>query len=284
VPELERDDATLPEPMRAIRWIAIDGEVCLGFAEAYRPAAYFDTHKWMLQIGVLPEHRGRGVGRQLHDAAWAYVRQEGVSVISTRVKEEDPASLAFATERGFSEINRDFESLLELQRVDEAQMNRMVARIGEIELVPFSKLDSAEFRLVFHELFEDVRRDIPRPEPPVRLTFDFFQRQVIEDPLFLRDGSFVALDAGAPVGLSGVYQGANEGWVDQWLTAVQRSHRGRGIAQALKAKTVLWSKEAGYTTLRTDNNSANAAMLSINDRFGFKRSAAILTMRKEVTG
>lgn len=66
-------------------------------------------------------------------------------------------------------------------------------------------------------------------------------------------------------------------------TSGSRPWRGRtakqGIALALKAATILWAKGAGYTTVRTDNNSENHRMLEINDRLGFQRSAAILLMR-----
>lgn len=99
------------------------------------------------------------------------------------------------------------------------------------------------------------------------------------DPDFLPEGSWVALDGDKLVGFCGIYRGVNEGRVDQWLTAVARSHRKQGIALALKAATNLWAKGAGYTTVRTDNNSENHRMLEINDRLGFQRSAAILLMR-----
>jgi GNAT superfamily N-acetyltransferase len=283
VAELERDDATLPEPMRALRWIATLDGMPVGFAEAYRPASYFHPRKWMLHVGVLAAYRRRGVGTALYDAAWAQVAELGADTVSTQVREDDQASITFADQRGLVELNRDFESLLDLQAVDPGQMVRLAERMPpNLTLLSFSELDKGDFRMEFHRLFEVVRQDIPRPEPPVPLTFEFFQEQVIEDPFFLRDGTFFAIHGEEPIGFSGIYQGTNDGWVDQWLTAVRRDWRGRGIAQALKAKIILWSRANGYRTLRTDNSSLNAPILTVNESLGFQRSAAIITMRRHL--
>lgn len=277
--QLRRDDTTLPEPMRARRWLAaVDGQP-VGFAEAYRPAGTFHIGKWMVGVGVAAEFRSRGIGSDLFATVDASIRAGEVVHASTRVNETDGVSMRFAEARGFRELHREFESLLNLSDLDETGLERLRAPAAGVRLASLAALDSPSFRRAFHELFEEVRRDVPRPEPPVRLEFDFFEKQVLQDPDLLAEGTWLALDGHRLVGFSGTFRGVREGWVDQWLTGVVREYRGQGWALALKASTLLWAKRAGYTTIRTDNNSLNARMLEINDRLGFKRSAAILTMR-----
>ncbi|NPD89737.1 MAG: hypothetical protein HGN29_13580 [Asgard group archaeon] len=60
--------------------------------------------------------------------------------------------------------------------------------------------------------------------------------------------------------------------ITQELTGVKQEYRGRGLGKWLKAEMLLKIKEdfPEVTTIRTDNATTNAAMLSINDRLGFK--------------
>lgn len=75
--------------------------------------------------------------------------------------------------------------------------------------------------------------------------------------------------------------GMSEGWWDarfpdrayQFLTAVARPWRGRGLAKALKARTLRLVRERlpGVVMMTTYNAQSNAPMLSINARLGFVR-------------
>lgn len=58
----------------------------------------------------------------------------------------------------------------------------------------------------------------------------------------------------------------------QGLTGVQEHYRGRGLGKWLKAKMLLYMRETfpDVEHVATTNASSNAAMLSINERLGFK--------------
>ncbi|HEY0868619.1 MAG TPA: GNAT family N-acetyltransferase [Fimbriimonas sp.] len=276
--ELERDEATLPEPLKTTRWMAwTDGEPS-GYAIVYRSAGSFHERKWMLHVGVAPESRAAGIGDALYRTALEAIESEGADDVSSLVREDDEASVRFAASRGFHEVGRSFESLFDLRACDPEKLQELVG--SEVDALPFAAVDTPAFRRELHEAFEAVRHDIPRPDPPVRLSFEFFQEQILDDPGFLAEGTIVALADGKPVGFTGVFCGAQEGWVDTWLTGVLPGYRGRGIAKALKARSLLWSHRAGFHTVRTENSSENGAMLAINDRLGFVRRAAILTVRR----
>ena len=81
--------------------------------------------------------------------------------------------------------------------------------------------------------------------------------------------------------------GMCEGWwdarfpkrVSQYLTAVARPWRGRGLAKALKARMLRLVREQqpGVAMMSTYNAVSNAPMLSINVRLGFVRRKEIGT-------
>ena len=57
-------------------------------------------------------------------------------------------------------------------------------------------------------------------------------------------------------------------WETQ-LTGVARNHRGLGLAQVVKMKSILNSWEYGAETIKTGNDSGNLAMIAINFKMGF---------------
>jgi GNAT superfamily N-acetyltransferase len=57
-------------------------------------------------------------------------------------------------------------------------------------------------------------------------------------------------------------------WHD--MTAVARSHRGRGIAMALKQAVIDWARANGLTALETGNDVDNAPMRAVNARLGYE--------------
>lgn len=232
--------------------------------------------EWMLEIGVVPAARRKGVGRRLLDAATDGLQGEAF----VRVAESDEESLGFAHRRGFVERKIDFPFLIDPQKVDSSLLQAWSE--SEIEIVFMADLDSGEFRRAIHELFETVRIDIPRATPPKRMDFEQFEAHVLGDDAFCWEGSLVARDSkGGLIGMSGVFNGGESHTLDQWLLAVRREWRGRGLARALKARGLLWARANGIREIRTDNDSRNAPMLSINDRIGFIRQRGLWSLSKK---
>jgi len=285
--ELTRDAERLEEKYRPYFLVAERGSEFVGFVQALRHIGSFHPQKWAIDVIVPAAYRRQGVGTALYDAILAWVLPQDPIKFTTNVFENDLDSVRFAATRGYTERKRDFESELNLADLDLGAVERIEARgLPEgIEIRRLAEIDTPEMRRAFHELFEEVRKDTPRSEPPTRLTFDFFCRQVIEDPDFIRDGTMLALDAdGNPIAFCGVFRSPFEGSVEQWLTATKREWRGKGLAAALKAAGIRWALETGVQKILTDNDSRNAHMLSINDRLGFQRKEAFLSMSKDLVG
>jgi GNAT superfamily N-acetyltransferase len=67
----------------------------------------------------------------------------------------------------------------------------------------------------------------------------------------------------------------------QGLTGVRREYRGKGVAMALKLKTIEYAQRHGYAVIKTWNESNNVGMLAINEKLGFVRQPAWVTFAKE---
>ena len=271
---MEYDDRELPEPHRERRYMAWqDG----------RPIAYAYTQtqlgapdgNWHLSVGVSEDCRNKGLGSLLLKTIEEEMQARKVTKSFTQVRESDSATLAFANSRGFFEERRDFFSVLDIQAFD-----KPMGQPTGIEFATAAQLDSDAFRRAFHAVFEEIRLDVPRATEPEPFTFDDFQTIFFGDPNLLPDGTMVATHNGEFVGFSVAFNNARDGFIDQGLTGVKRTHRGRGIAQALKTRLIHWAKNQGHRQIQADNDSRNAAMLAVNESLGFVRQEALIYMGK----
>lgn len=267
---LRRDQDTLEPHLRPSFLLAGD----FGLAEVWRDIGSYDPRRWSILVTVLPASRRQGLGDSLYRAAVATLT-DPISV-DTRVHEDDQASLRFAEARGFVETKRDFVSALNLEGKDFPAPELP----GGLTLVRLSEADSSDVRHRLHEVFEDVRRDVPRTSPATPLSFEFFQEQTIDDPHFLLDGLHLAVDGQEIVGFTGMFESTEPGVAEQWLTGVRRECRGKGVARALKVAGIRFAKERGFRTILTDNDSRNSAMLAVNESLGFVRRSGLVSLRK----
>ncbi len=280
--EFERDLERLEAHLQYHLLVAETGGEIVGGASFYRNAGQYHPRKFQLHLFVRPEFQSRGIGEALYDRVLEELRALEPISLATQVRENEPHAVQFAARQGFREVKRDFESILETRTFDASVYDGLISRLKTegIAFKTFRELDTPEFRHAFHQVFEVVRLDVPRSEPPTPLTFEFFNENVIDDPEMLQDLFWFALEGEQILGFTGGYSSSKPGWMDTWLTAVTREARGCGIAQALKALAIQAAKEAGFTSIRTDNDTRNAPMLAVNVKFGFVRQPAVLSVRK----
>ena len=105
----------------------------------------------------------------------------------------------------------------------------------------------------FYEMMTDIDRDVPSPEPYSPPTFEHFRSSLSENPNFLPEGNFIALDGETWAAMSALWrsEAADHLWVG--LTGVRRDYRRRGIALALKLRSIAFARGRGAPTLRTYN-------------------------------
>lgn len=126
--------------------------------------------------------------------------------------------------------------------------------------------------------------DIPSVDPPTRHTFDEFRREDIDAPSALLDAFYLAIDKdGRYLGVSNLFRSLDDPtFIWQGITGVRREARGRGIAMALKLRTVRYAVDKGIEHIKTWNDVHNTPMLSINEAMGFAKQPAWISYEKDL--
>lgn len=218
-----------------------------------------------LAVRVLPEHRRRGIGSELLERLLAHASGLSPEWVSGMVSEDGAESVAWVQRRGFEEYDRQ----VELSRLIRNEEERVTPPPG-IEIVELSEEHVQGAYAVAVECFPDMAVTPPIPAPP----FDEWREEEIPGPV-----TFVALDSGRVVGYAALLDRI-EGLAEHGLTAVLRSHRGRGIATALKQAQLRWASEHGYRELATWTQEGNAAMQAVNLKLGYGPRPAVINVRR----
>ena len=260
--ELEDVKRRLERQPERLYLVALEGDevVGLGFCGPSQ-----SPERTAIVVCVLPEHRRRGIGSELLDRVVAHAAQLGRPQISGMVFEDDPDSIAWVTNRGFEESQRQVELSREVGP-REAEPNPP----DGIELVELDESRHEEAYEVWAECYPDMPVSPPIPAP----TYEEWLDEEVSGPV-----TFLALDAGRVVGAAALMERV-DGLAEHGLTAVLRSHRGRGIATALKQALIHWAGEHGFRELTTWTQDGNAAMQAVNLKLGYRPRPAVINVSR----
>jgi mycothiol synthase len=276
--EIRFDDDNLDRTKYILRrYVALEpgGEKVIAFGEFAHTPQTFHPLKFYMDIEVDPPWQGRGAG----SALWARLESDlhGLGAISARAGtyEDRPAAVSFLLGKGFTGTMRMWESHLRVSDSDSTGLGEQVARLKD-EGVSLSTLEAESGRdpsclSKLHDLYLSFMPDIPLPGAFTGVPLEEFQNQYVRRPGTLLDAFFIAKDGETYVGLSSVWR--EEGRSDLWqiITGVRKEYRRRGVALALKLSVMDYAKKHGAETIKTWNASTNVAMLSLNDKLGYRR-------------
>ncbi len=280
-----RHDAERRAGRVSVRWLAsIEGHVIGSAYVGESPS--FPSEFIAVYTEVHPDHQRRGYGRALLEHAETTATNRGGKTAYSWSDETQPRSWRVLENAGYREVERGWQSVLDLSQCDPERLQGLVDRVAaagiRIASVKSIGRERDDWKRELHHLFTDVEMDVPSPFSIQRLPFADFEAQSLGSR-FVSDGFFVALDGGQLVGLTEPHRVDDApGVIAQRLTGVRHDYRGRGIAMALKARTALWALESGYSSIRTHNSQSNAPMLAINDRLGFTRGHATVVYFKDL--
>jgi GNAT superfamily N-acetyltransferase len=271
-----------------LRLVAEDRGRVVGYGQVNHMRWAFVPTKYRVDITVLPEARGRGHGTALYDELAAAVIKRAGRALASAAKESMTDGVRFLTKRGYREVKRDWESRLFVKAFDFARFETADDRVGKqgiriVTLADEMQRDPAALQKAF-ELCEDCRMDIPSVDPPTRHTFDEFRREDIDAPSALLDAFYLAIDKdGRYLGVSNLFRSLDDPtFIWQGITGVRREARGRGIAMALKLRTVRYAVDKGIEHIKTWNDVHNTPMLSINEAMGFAKQPAWISYEKDL--
>ncbi|MGU3471773.1 GNAT family N-acetyltransferase [Paenibacillus sp. D51F] len=218
--------------------------------------------------------RGLGVGRALLGEAAAWASAIGADRIYTEVWDDDLRSLRFAEQSGFEIERRSWQSVLDLNHVEEAAALADGAVIERLEsegirFVSLADMPEEDREQLLYELESPTFNDIPGflGTPP---GFGDWQKWNLRGDGYAPERVILALDGDRYVGDCNLrYFEETRGMYHEY-TCVHRDYRGRGIARALKILSIRLAVRTGALYLRTDNDSLNEPMLAVNRNLGYR--------------
>jgi RimJ/RimL family protein N-acetyltransferase len=263
-----------------LRYAAWLNGAIIGFGEIEKDAVtQHPNFRVWLTIDVA--HRRQGYGRQFYDFLAQQTRELGAAELSSECKDDDPASLAFAKTRGFEIRRHAFESQLDLKTFDPNSLRAIVDGV-KAQGIRFTSLAAegnteAAQRKLF-ELNRATARDNPSSDGRTRDTFENFKAKIVGAGWFRADGQILAVDGDRFVALSAIGFEADGITAFNAFTGVDKEYRGRKIGQAARILAIQYAQEQGAQVIVTDNDSQNAAMLAMNDKFGYVRQPGVYSL------
>jgi GNAT superfamily N-acetyltransferase len=202
-------------------------------------------------------------------------RADGAKKATMWAWQDDPEYITILEKRGFREERRS--RFWELDLVEgRDRITKMAAEARArmkkegIRLLTLAE-DGDPKKLEKLKLMSDeAEADVPTTVPHVTLTMAEFMKW-FDSPGLRPDRSWIARDGDDIVGISQLSYPPVRGVVSTDWTGMARRARGRGIARALKCETLMQAIALGVDRVRTDNDSANAPILHINETMGYRR-------------
>jgi len=248
----------------------------------------FHPEKYHLEVKVDPDARRRGLGTALYEELIATARERKAVQVVVGVKESMTEGVEFALHRGFHETKRDWESRLDVNHFDPAafaEAPRRVAAEGITITTLAAELSrDPDVLAAVYAADCDCARDVPMTDGFTPIAFEQWQKEVLESPAATPDAYYLAVGPdGRYLGLSNLWRSIEDPtFIWQGLTGVRREARGKGIAMALKLRTVEYAREHGIREIKTWNDQRNRAMLRINEAMGFAKQPAWIELRKDL--
>jgi len=209
---------------------------------------------------------------------WKWLEDEagrqGAWTLNASAGEEETEMLGVLKALGYERERQDRVWILDLQAhgarlTAEAAAAREHMEAEGIALTTVSEWHDPDSVAKLFKLSEDTRQDIPHSTPILPQPKEYFVHRM-NAPDRRLDRWWLALDGDRPVAMSFLSFPPVRGHVWTGYTCCDREYRGRGIARAVKLQTLAQAVEVGIPSVRTDNDSENAAMLHINETLGYE--------------
>jgi len=286
VEDYRHEIATIPPTARAEFPVAEQEGEIVGAGELYDMFWAEEPGRVGIGVVVLPDRWCRGIGSRLYDCLLMRAREWGGSKLYGNIQEGDEHAERFVLARGFTRTDHAHRmSRLDVRNANldgyaglEEQLRREGLRIAT--LAELGAGDEEVLRRVY-ALDMETARDVPSSEEHKDVPYQTWQVYRLEAPGASPESIWLALDGERPVGIAALRrQGRNAAWNS--FTGVLRDYRGRGVARALKRRTIDWSRRNGVDFIYTGNDVTNKRMLAVNIRLGYQPLPAFLEVVKQL--
>lgn len=234
----------------------VDGTV-VGWVAAYRNRLASTVE--LGEVGTLhvhPGYRRQGIGTALFTGALDHLATLGLHRVRVWALAD---SVSFAEKHGFTPSRSVRYSALDLSSVPPLPQ----APEG-VRLLP---LDGVEPRRL-HGAHNAASVDKPGDAPVDAIDYSVWHHLIWSNVDLDRAASTVAEVGGEVASFTLVVRDGVRMWSD--MTATLPAYRGRGLARLVKLTALHRARAAGARTAYTSNDEANAPMLAVNERLGYR--------------
>ena len=258
-------------PINRARIATIDSGVIVGWSILDR-TENAPIDRAFASLIVHPAHRRHGIGEVLLSDIASFCRTVGITNLKSQVKDNQPGWLAWAESKGFAIERHSFRSSVKLAEFDFKPFENSITQLVN-EGITFTTLanigDSEANGRRYYEADSKAAIDVPG-EDSIE-TWEEFRHENFNDEGYLPQGAHVAMHEQQIVAVAHAWLDKDHNRMVNAMTGVIPEYRGRGIATALKVKTIEYAKDLGVSEILTQNDSENAQILAVNNKLGYKR-------------
>jgi GNAT superfamily N-acetyltransferase len=280
------DDSFIHAGRPLIRYLAeVDGQA-VGYAYFFEIAWVPPAGRYWCVIRVLPDHGRRGIGQQLYAQLLADLEARGAQAALLELDDTLSALRPALERRGFRALLHSWAFSLDPRTCNLAAFVVPDQRLRGLQVTTLAEelAQGADWLPPLHQLYTSVAGDVPipihpHPAPPP----EWLAEQALGLPESLPDAFFIVRDGTRYVGMSYLHCDHKEpSRLLQRITAIHAAYRGRGIALALKLRTIEHAQQHGFNEIRTAVESNNPSMLAINARLGFVQGPGLVLFEKQL--
>jgi mycothiol synthase len=275
--------------LRAMFAASVDVPLALLVAEADGEPAGFastvghgfgDGRRGLAYVYVQPARRGKGIGTALWQEVLQVCTPERVPGVMSQLDAADTTSIDVLLAHGWQLKGLHHESELDLAGIDHLDALRHLPETAAVTLAPLPDDTSEDDWRAFGQVYDRLMRDAPDVAEGAEDMPYPVMRAVIAEPWQVMG----AWEGDRLVGLTAIaVRDPTRGRLNTWFTGVDRDHRGRGLATALKTAQAFAVRDAGWRTIVTQNMEGNDAILAANERLGFERGLGLRDIAYDFT-
>ncbi|MEM7538760.1 MAG: GNAT family N-acetyltransferase [Chloroflexota bacterium] len=255
-------------------------------AWSHQPGKYF------IDIMVRPDYEWQGIEELYFNTINARLEQRDPKPVKyvSDIREDKTQYVEFLKNRGYVQTMRYPISELDVTDYDFSRFEGIDEKVAShgIKIYTVTELMEIDpdWRRHIYELETILDNDVPTPDPITPQPFEQYAKR-FQSERFASDGWFMAIDPNAGDAAPGKYVGmstinlsrAQKEKVYVSMTGTLREYRRKGIATALKLRTIVFTQGIGATYIETDNEENNP-MYQLNLMLGFKPKPAWVDFEK----